>query len=172
MAELPADLLVHDLRATWSRETGGSDGIRGGAQCMRAHVTDRHGLAGGSGSSRRRGSLHLIGRHAPDEASANLLCRVELSSGERSSASDGGARPIVNWSLGLKKAENPLCTIRGPCGDTASFGLAERLRRCHYRSLQMPTTSCRQLLTREGWQFSAAPYYGPFIDRPPSTRKY
>jgi hypothetical protein len=133
--ELPADLVVHDLWSAWGRQAGGFDGIRGGAQCVRTHVADGHGLTGGSGSGSGCGSLDLVGRHATDEAPANLLGSVELSSGERPSASDGGARAVVSWSAGLKQAEHPLCAIRSPCGDLASFGLAERLRRSHHRSL-------------------------------------
>jgi hypothetical protein len=133
--ELPADLVVHDLWSVRGRQAGGFDGIRGGAQCMRAHVADGRGLTGGTGSGGGCGSLHLVGRHATDEAPANLPGRVALSSGERPSASEGGARPVVGWSGGLEQAENPLCTIGSPCGDTASFGLAERLRRSDHRSV-------------------------------------
>jgi hypothetical protein len=127
--ELPADLVVHDLWSAWSRQAGGFDGIRGGAQCVRAHMADGHGLTGGSGSGSGCGSLLFVGRHTTHEAPANLLGSVELSAGVRPSASDGGARAVVSWSIGLKQPEHPLCTIRGPCGDTASFSLAERLRR-------------------------------------------
>jgi hypothetical protein len=136
VSELPADLVVHNLWPVWSRQARGFDGIRGGTQSVRAHVADGHGLTGGSGSGSGRGSVHLVCRHATDEAPANLLGSIELSSGERPSASNRGARAVVIWSVGLKQAEHSLCTIRGPHGDTASVGLAERLRRSNHRSLR------------------------------------
>lgn len=102
VGELPADLVVDDLRPVGGRQTGRFDGIRGGAKCVRAHVTDGDGLTGGSGSG-GGGPLHLVRRHPTGEAASNLLCRGQLSSGERPSASDGSARTIVSWSVRLEQ---------------------------------------------------------------------
>jgi len=127
MGELPADLVVHDFWPVGSRQAGGSDGIRGGTECVRAHVAGRYGLAGGSGSGGSCGSCHLAGRHTTDEATTNLLGSVQLSSGKRPRAGDERARTIVKWSFSLEQPHDPLCTIGRPGGDKASIGFAQRL---------------------------------------------
>jgi hypothetical protein len=136
MGELPADLVVNEFGSIGGRQAGGFDGIRGGARCVRAHVADGYGLTGGSGSRRGCRSFHLAARHPTDEAATNLLGSAQLSSGERASGGDGSARAIVCWSFGLKQLQDPLCATGSPCGDKASVGFAERLRRCHQPTLR------------------------------------
>jgi hypothetical protein len=70
---------------------------------MRTHVADGYGLTGGPGSREGRGRFHGAARHTADEAAANLLGGVQLSSGEGPSPGDGSARAIVRWSFGLKQ---------------------------------------------------------------------
>nr|WP_163548555.1 hypothetical protein [Candidatus Frankia nodulisporulans] len=131
MIELPAELV---LDGSWP--AGGQAGrfgcIRGGAQCVRAHVADGYGLTGGSGSGSCRRSLHITGIDPTHESTADLLGSVQLSPGERPGPGDGSARAVILWSFGLEQHQNPLCAIGGPCGDKTSIGFAERLRRSHY----------------------------------------
>jgi hypothetical protein len=128
VGELPADLVVDDFWPVGSRQTGGFDGIRGGAQCVSAHVADRDGLTGGSGSRGSGSSFDLAGRHTTHEAAANLFGGVQLSSGERPSAGDGCARAIISWSYDLEQPQDPLSAIGCPTGDKSPVGFAEGLR--------------------------------------------
>lgn len=142
VGELPAGLVVDDLWPIGSRQNGGFDGIRRGTQCMRAHVADAYGLTGGPGSRGGCGRTHLAGRHAADEAAADLLGNVQLATGERPSAGDGRARTIVSGSFGLEQHQDPLCAIGRPGGDKAPVGFAERLWRSHRPTLRSrPATS-------------------------------
>jgi hypothetical protein len=122
------DLVVHDFWPVWSRQAGGSYGIRGRTECMRAHVAGRYRLAGGSGSRGSWGSCHLVGRHTTDEATTNLLGSVQLSSGKSSRAVDERARTIVSWSFSLEQPHDTLCTVGRPGGDKAPIRFAQRLR--------------------------------------------
>jgi hypothetical protein len=102
VGDLPVDLVVHDFWPVGSRQAGGFDGISGGTEGVRTHVAGRHGLTSGSGSRGSCGSSYLAGRHTTDEATANLLTSVQLSSGKRPRAGDGRARTIVSWRFCLK----------------------------------------------------------------------
>jgi hypothetical protein len=141
VGELPADLVADDLWPVGRRQADGFDGIRGGAQCVRAHVTDGYGLTGGSGRGGCCWSLYLADRHATDEAAANHIGSVQLSSSEGTGAGYGSARAVISWSFGLKQPQNPLCAIGGPRGDKTSVGFAERLWRSHHRTLHGPSVT-------------------------------
>jgi hypothetical protein len=130
--ELPADLVLDGSWPAGGRQAGRFGCIRGGAQCMRAHVTDGYGLTGGSGSGSCRGSLHITGSDATHESTADLLGSVQLSPSERPGPGDGSARAVILRSFGLEQPQNPLCAIGGPCSDKTSISFAERLRRSHH----------------------------------------
>jgi hypothetical protein len=102
VGELPADLVVHDFWPVGSRQDGGPDGIRGG----------------------RRRNCHVGDRDTTDEATANLFCRIQLSSGRRPRAGDERPRTLVIGSFSLEQPQDPLCTIGCPSGDKAPIGLA------------------------------------------------
>jgi hypothetical protein len=111
-------------------------------ESVRAHVADSYGLTRRSGSRRCRGSIHLAGRNADDESTADPLGSVQLSAGERPRPGDGSARAGIVWRFGLEQPENPLCAVGGPCGDETSLGFAERLGRPHrlnFTKLDTPT---------------------------------
>jgi hypothetical protein len=124
MGEQPADFVLDDFWPVGGRQAGRLDGIRGSAYCVRTHVADGYGLAGGSGSGSCRGSLHLTGSDATDESTADLLGSVQLSPGERPGPGDERTRAVILWSFGLEHPQNPLCAVGGPCGDETSVGFA------------------------------------------------
>jgi hypothetical protein len=128
VVQLPTDLVVHDFWPVWSRQAGGSYCIRGGTECVRAHVAGRYRLAGGSGGRGSCGSCHLVCRHTTDEAPTNLVGRHQLSSGKSSRAGDERARTIVSWSFSLEQPHDTLCTIGRPGRDKAPIRFAQRLR--------------------------------------------
>jgi hypothetical protein len=132
LGETGLEVTDDGFRPVASRQASGFDGIRGGTQRVRTHVADGCGLTGGSGGGSGRGSLHLAGRDTANESAADLLGSVELSSGERASAGDGSARAVISWRFSLKESQNPLSAVGGPCGDEASVGFAQRLRRSHH----------------------------------------
>jgi hypothetical protein len=84
------------------REAGGIDGIRGGTECVRAHMADRDGLAGGSGGGRCGRSLHVTLANAARKPTANLLGSVQLSPGERAGPGDESPRAVIIRSLSLE----------------------------------------------------------------------
>jgi hypothetical protein len=94
-------------------------------------MADADGLAGGSGSGCRGGRLHITSTDATGKPTADLLRRVQLSSGKRAGAGDESPRAIIIWSLSLEQPENPLGAVSGPRSDKTSVGFAERLRRTH-----------------------------------------
>jgi hypothetical protein len=120
------------LRPVGSRQAGGFDGIRGGTQCVRAHVADGYGLTGGPGGGSGRGSLDVTGSAAADESTADLLGSVQLSAGERPGPRNRSARAVISWRFSLEQPQDPLSAVGGPGGDTAPVGFAEGLRRSHH----------------------------------------
>jgi hypothetical protein len=129
--ELPTDLVLDDLRPVGSRQAGGSNCIRGGAERVRAHVADGYGLTCGSGGREGYRRFHFANGHASDEPTTDLGGGVHLSSGVSPSSGDGGTKAIVGRNLGLEQPQDALCAIGGPCGDETPVGLAERLGRSH-----------------------------------------
>ncbi len=121
------DLGFGDFRPVRVRKRGGSNGIRGGAQRVRAHMADGDGLTGGSRSSLRGRSLHITRTDATGKPTADLLGRAQLTPGERAGPGDERARAIIIWSLSFKEPEDALCAICSPSRDKASVGLAQRL---------------------------------------------
>lgn len=102
MFELPTDLLFHGFWPLRVRQAGGSDGISGGTECVRAHVADGDGLAGGSGSGGCGGSLYITRTDAAGKPTANFLGSIQLSPGKRSGPGDQRPRAAIIWSLSLK----------------------------------------------------------------------
>lgn len=143
------DLVVHDFRTVGRGLAHGFDGIGGRAERMSAHVADGDGLTGGS-SRGGRGTCHLAGGDAADEAATDLRSGVQLSPGERPGAGDGRARTIVSWSFGLEEAEDPFCAVRGPSGEETSVGFAERLRRPHRSTVRRKVASVSLTRGRRG----------------------
>lgn len=124
MGELPADLVIDGFWPVRSRQAGGFGGIRGSAECMRAHVADGYGLAGGSGNRRCGRSFYLSGRDRTGESAANFVGSVQFSAGERAGSGDGRAWAVIIRSFDLKQIENPLNTVRRPRSDATSIGFA------------------------------------------------
>jgi hypothetical protein len=73
VVELPADLVLYGFGPVLVRKAGGFDGIRGGPQCVRAHMADGDCLTGGSGSGHCGGSLYITRAHATNKPTTNLL---------------------------------------------------------------------------------------------------
>ena len=73
VSEMPADLVAARFWPVGGGQAGGLDGIRGGAECVRAHMSDGYALTGGSGSGDCRGNLDITGGVATDESTADLL---------------------------------------------------------------------------------------------------
>jgi hypothetical protein len=135
MGELPVDLVIDGFWPVGSRQTDGPDRVRGGAQRVRPHVADGYGLTSRSGSRSCRGVLDLSSGNTADESTADLLGSVQLSSRERPSAGDSGARAVIRRSASLEQPQNSLGTVGGPCGDKTSLVVAQRLRRSHIPTL-------------------------------------
>jgi hypothetical protein len=102
VGELPADFVVHHSWPPGSRQPGRLGGVGGGTQCVRSHVADPDGLTGGSGSSRGCRRQGLTSTDATDEAAADLLCRVQLASGEGAGPVDERARAMITWNLSFE----------------------------------------------------------------------
>jgi hypothetical protein len=141
VVELPADLGFSGFRPVRVRKAGGCDGIRGGTECVRAHMADGDCLPGGSGRGRGGGSRYLTHTDATGEPTTDLLGGASLSPGERPSPGDERPRAVIIWSLSLKEPEDPFDAVGGPCGDKTSVGFAERLRRSHHNQC---LTDCRR----------------------------
>lgn len=103
MVELPADLVRNSFWPVRVRKADGSDRVRGRTECVRAHVADSYGLAGGPGRSRSGWSLELASTDAAGKPAANLLGSAELAPGERAGPGDQSPGAVVIWGLSLKE---------------------------------------------------------------------
>ena len=101
--KLPADLVFDGLWAVRVHQAGGSCGMSCGTQCVRSHMADADGLAGGSRSGHCGGSLHLTGTDATGKSTANLLRSMQVPSGEGSGPGDECPRAVIPRSLRLKQ---------------------------------------------------------------------
>ena len=102
VVKLPADL---DFEGVWTVRGCESDGlscVRGGPQCVSAHMADTDGLSGGSGCSRCGGNRNLTHSDATNKSTANLVGGVQIPPSERSGPGDENSRAVVIWIFNLK----------------------------------------------------------------------
>jgi hypothetical protein len=96
------DLLTDRLWAVRRGKPGRLHGICGGAQRVRAHVSDGSGLPCCSRGGGRSRSAHLTRSPTSEEAAADLARNVKLATGKRASPGDRIARTAITWSFSLE----------------------------------------------------------------------
>lgn len=111
-----------------SGQTGRSDGISGGAQCMRTHVANGCGLTRGPGGSGGCGRFRLTGSSAVDKSPTYLDARVQLPASKRPGSGNRSARAAIIRSFGFKHPQDPFGAICGPRSEEAPIRFAKRLR--------------------------------------------
>jgi hypothetical protein len=98
-------------------EGGCLDGVRSGAQGVRAHVADSDGLPGGSCGGHRGRRRRLARIYAADEAATNLIGSSQVSASECPGSFDQSARAVVIWGVRRIHTDNALGAVGGPYGD-------------------------------------------------------
>lgn len=127
MRELPAYLVFDGFWIVAVRKAHGFDRIRGGAECMSAHMAYGDGLNGGSCSRSGSRSFHLTDRHTACKTATNFISGVQLSFGESPRPGNMGPRTSVSRVLSFKQTEDSACAIRSPGGDQTPVGFAKGL---------------------------------------------
>ena len=133
MVKLPADLLLGSLGAVGGGQSSRLGGIRGGAQRVRAHVSDACRLAGRSGGGHRCGVAHLARSDTRDKTAADLPCDVKLATRKGARPGDRIAGAAVTWGFRLEESQYPRRAVCRPRRHNPPLGFIQRLRRTHRR---------------------------------------
>lgn len=102
---------------------------------MRAHVSDRSGLAGCSCGSGRRRSARVTCSATSNETTPDPFSDIKLATRKRARPSDGIARAAVVWDFGLEQGQHAFRAVRRPYSDDSTLGVAQCLWRPHPESL-------------------------------------
>jgi hypothetical protein len=102
VGKLPTDLLFDGFWPVPVRDAGRFGRIRGGAECVRTHMTDGGSLTGGSGSGRCSRSLYVTHSDAADKPTADFLGNVQLSPSESTRPGNERPRAVIIWGLSLE----------------------------------------------------------------------
>jgi hypothetical protein len=137
MTKLPPNLLADSLRYVRSGEASCLGGIRRRAQSVRAHVSNRRGLPGGSSRCGRRRNAHTTCGPTADKPTTDLLGDIKLATSERARPGNRLAGTTISRGLRFEQPQHPLCAISGPSRDDLAVGDAECLWRPH--PLHAPT---------------------------------
>ncbi|GAA1800542.1 hypothetical protein GCM10009749_05540 [Agromyces neolithicus] len=90
---MPGDLVADGLGLILRGQPSRFRRVGGGAEGVRAHVSDTRGLCSGPGGSHGRRRAHRVRGPTSNEPAAYLTGCLELTTGERPSAGDG-----ITWS--------------------------------------------------------------------------
>ena len=134
------DFLADRLRSVGGCQPNRLGGIRGGTQCVRAHMSDTRSLPRRLGGRHRRGAAHFTSGGIPDETAADQVCDAKLTTSKGPSPRDRITGASIPASLRLEQAQHPLRATRRPQRNNPPVGFAQRLGRAH--TTLSPASGC------------------------------